>query len=261
MNPLSGKAAGVTLILGLLVLQAAGTGCFARKENAPQTVPQPPPEPAPSSAEPQPDPRVPELEAEIRGLERSILEKESEVQELRQRLDYQQRMLDDAIQEVVRAKAKLRSLESRAEAASQMAETEIAYKALKDKAGEAGPSEVFQIDQMMTQSAAEFENENFGGALYLSSQAKALIQNVQIKLSAMVEVPSGTGEVSFSVPLTLQVIKRSNVRSEPGLDASVLVTLDPGSTVTGYSHKGDWVRVKLEDGTRGWIHQSLLSGA
>ena len=42
-------------------------------------------------------------------------------------------MLDEAVVEVVRTKAKLRSIESRAEAASSMAEAEIALKGLAER--------------------------------------------------------------------------------------------------------------------------------
>lgn len=263
MSPTSRSQASLTLVLALICVQATGVSCFTRKPPAAEPMastpePQaPPPMPPP---EPLPDPRVGDLESRNRRLELTILERESEIQDLGKRLTSQQRMLDDAIQEVVRAKAKLRTLESRAEAASQMAETEIAYKALKGRSGEGGPPEMLQIDQMMSQSAAEFEKENFGGALYLSSQAKALIQNAQLILSAMADVPAGSGEVPFSSPIILKLTKRSNVRGEPGLEAPVIITLDEGSLVTGYSYKSDWIRVKTTDGSYGWIHQALLTG-
>lgn len=252
------------LLLALAGLAALGTGCFARKGQA-ETAPAPPPaecpEPEPCPApEAVADPRVGELEAQVRRMEISVLEKESEVQDLEQRLASQQRMLDDAIQEVVRAKSKLRSLESRAEAASQLAETEIAFKALKGSAEAAPAADFLQIEQMMSMSASEFEKENFGGALYLSSQAKALIQEAQLKLSYKVEVPEGSGEEAFSVPIALKLLKRSNIRNRPGLDGEIIVTLDEGSPLTGHSHKGDWIRVQVDDSTSGWVHQSLVTG-
>lgn len=65
-----------------------------------------------------------ELEGELARLQLLLLEKEAKNKDLDQRLD-------EAILEVVRAKAKLRSLESKAEAVSTLAEGEIALKALK----------------------------------------------------------------------------------------------------------------------------------
>ena len=100
-----------------------------------------------------PDPRVRELqrtlakrEASLKEMEDNIaamqlrlLEKDAQNMKLEERLNSQQVMLDEAVLDVVRAKAKLRSLESKAEAASEMAEAEIAVKALKVQAKGQGP--------------------------------------------------------------------------------------------------------------------------
>src|SRR3989442_16019636 len=64
------------------------------------------------------------LEQRAARLELKVLEQEAQVDELRSRLD-------DARREVVRAMAKLQSLATRAEAASGMAEAEIALQALR----------------------------------------------------------------------------------------------------------------------------------
>src|SRR5437667_12814633 len=68
------------------------------------------------------------LEQRAARLELKVLEQEALVDELQSRLD-------DARREVVRAMAKLQSLATRAEAASGMAEAEIALQALRS----AGP--------------------------------------------------------------------------------------------------------------------------
>ena len=70
-------------------------------------------------------------DASLAKLQLRLLERDAQIKQLEERSNSQQEMLDEAIQEVVRAKAKLRSLESKAEAASEMAEAEIAIKALK----------------------------------------------------------------------------------------------------------------------------------
>ena len=80
--------------------------------------------------------------------------------------------LDDAIQEVIRAKAQLQSLESRAQAASMLAEAGVA---LSTQGTVAPRPEILQAEQLLEMSAAEFDNENYGGSLYLTSQAKSLI--------------------------------------------------------------------------------------
>ncbi len=201
------------------------------------------------------------LEDEMAKNNLRILEKEAQIRELDDRLQSQQKMLDEAIQEVVRAKAKLRSLESKAEAASEMAEAEIAVKALKVQLAARGEDpEVAKADQLLKMSVEEFQKENYGGALYLTSQAKAQIKAGQMRLGDKKKLKSIEGEVLFAQPLPLQVLKNSNLREMPDLKSNILTTLEKGTPLIGYSHTEQWVRVIREDGVTGWIFQTLVGG-
>jgi uncharacterized coiled-coil protein SlyX len=187
-----------------------------------------------------------------------LLEREARIQELEQRLEQQQRLIAEAINEVVRAKAKLRGVESRAEAASQMAEAEIALEALAGLSGGTRNPEYTQAAELLQRASQAFEEENYGGAIYLTSQAKSLISQAELRIRDRARVDTAAGEVVFSVPLSLRVTRRSNLRKGPGLDFAVVKVLEPGTPLTGYSYRGKWVRVQLEDGSRGWIYQALL---
>ena len=201
------------------------------------------------------------LEGEIAKTKLRTLEKEAQIRELEDRLESQQKMLDEAIQEVVRAKAKLRSLESKAEAASEMAEAEIAVKALKVQLAARGEDpEVAKAEELLKMSVEEFEKENYGGALYLTSQAKGQIKSSQMRLGDEKKLKSIEGEVLFAQPLPLQVLKNSNLREMPDLKSNVLTTLEKGTLLIGYSYKDQWVRVTREDGITGWIFQTLVGG-
>jgi len=203
------------------------------------------------------------LEEENGKLKLLLLEKETQMKEMEARQASLQVKLDEAIQEVVRAKARLRSLESRAEAASNMAETEVALKMLKNQRPDMADSpELVQAEQLLKMSTQEFKRENYGGALYLAGQAKD-----QIRLSQA--QPQGAekrrpqlmpGEIAFALPLELRVVKTSNVREGPGLDYKVIATVAPDSSLKGYSYKGQWVRVEGENNLKGWIFQNLVSG-
>ena len=249
-----------------MLLAAAVTAAACLSRTPPESSPPPPaaqvaPAPAPPPpAEPaEPDPNLKLLEQRTKDLELQLLVKESENQDLRERVASQQRLLDDSIQEVVRAKAKLLSLESRAAAASQMAETEIALKALEGQPQADQDPDLPQIRQLLTMSSKEFEKENFGGALYLTIQAKGRIQEAEMRRRVREKVALGRDENSFPSPLALKVTKSSNLRDQPNLGSRVLATLGAGTPVTGISHKGEWVRVVCDDGSRGWIRQELLS--
>jgi hypothetical protein len=176
-----------------------------------------------------------------------LLEKEAQIKELRHRVD-------DAILEVVRAKAKLRSLESKAEAASTMAEAEIELKSLKG--ADAGPERhpaFHQADELLRMATVEFKKENFGGALYLSTQAKGQIkEGEELQKSRDKNVLVG-GEVLFTLPIPLRVVEPVKLRGTPAQDAKVLAGLEKSALVLGVSHKADWIRIKAEDGQTGWI--------
>ena len=201
------------------------------------------------------------LEDQIAKLNLLLVEKDTMIKEIQERQDSSHKKLDDAIQEVVRAKAKLRSLESRAEAASNMAETEIALKVLKTQLPK--PEEdpdLIQAEQLLKMSAKEFKEENYGGALYLTNQAKGRIRIAQMRLADKDQVAPVSGEVLFALPLPLQVIKTSNIREGPGLKFNVVATVEPNTQLIGYSYKDSWVRVRGENNVKGWIFQTLVSG-
>ncbi len=227
-------------------------GCAGKGQQA-----QPVPEPsvsaevrtgAQSSAERQAA-RISALQQSMAELQLGLMEREAQVTELRAKLD-------EAIQEVVRTKAKLQSVESRAEAASTMAEAEIALKAVRAEAAEPGP-EVFQAEQLLEMSAREFESRNYGGSLYLASQAMSLV-NIGRRRLGGADMPHRAGEVLFAIPLSLEATRNSNVREGPGRGFKVLFTLQERARLVGLAYKDQWVRVRDDNGRGGWIFHSLV---
>ena len=193
----------------------------------------------------------PELEQRVARLEVRLLEKEAQVEEVRARLD-------EARREVVRAMAKLQTLASRAEAASGIAEAEIALRSLRAAAGQQVAPEVSQATQLLQMSTAEFNKHNYGGALYLANQAKSLAGSGRERLSSGDKGSLRPGETLFALPLRLQALERSKVRAGPGTGFRVVFTLEPGNPVTGYSSAEEWVRISDESGRSGWIFYNLV---
>ncbi len=194
--------------------------------------------------------RIVELQERTAELQLGLLDKNAQVAEL-------QENLDEAVLEVVRAKARLQSVESRAEAASTMAEAEIALRAVRDSAGgDAGP-ELIQAEQLLQMSAQEFEGENYGGALYLASQAMSLVSIGRGRVSAG-DASRRAGEISFGVPLRLEVVRNSNVRSGPGRRFAALFTVRERTPLVGLAYEGQWVRIRDDRGRGGWIFHSLV---
>jgi len=191
------------------------------------------------------------LEQQTARLELRLLEEEAQVGDL-------QAKLDEARQEVVRAMAKLQTLASKAEAASGIAEAEIALQTLQTAAGPAGTPEATQAEQLLRMSTKEFDQENYGGALYLANQAKNVAGAGQTRVASSGRGALRSGEVLFALPLRLQTLVRSNVRDGPGTNFKLLYTLDAGAPVLGYSYSDVWVRVGDESGRSGWIFSTFV---
>jgi Bacterial SH3 domain len=204
-----------------------------------------------------------ELENKVTQLNTRLMEKDNEIDRLTGQAFVLQNKLDEAIQEVVRAKAKLRSLESRAETATSIAETEIALKALRIQQPDRDTNpNLIQAEQLLAMSSQEFKNKNYSGALYLVNQVKDHISKAEAEASngGGKVTQALLGEIPFAKPLKLKVTKKSNVREGPGLYFKVVTIVRPSTPLTGYSFKGQWLRIKGDHGVGGWIFQDLVSG-
>ncbi len=194
-----------------------------------------------------------ETEARIARLQLQLLEREQQI-----------RVLDEELaasrQEVVRNLAKLQSQASRAEAASGLSEAEIAVERLGRLEGGRALPEFAQAQSRMAEGSAEFSAENFGGALYLATQARSLANAGEQRLRTVGGRSLADDETLFAIPVALRTASRSNVRSGPGLSFDVLFTLDPDVALVGQSYTSEWVRVVDTEGREGWIFNSLVAG-
>ena len=193
---------------------------------------------------------APDAEAErrIARLELLLWERDAVIDDL-------QGQLESARQEVVRAMAKLQTLATRAEAASAMAEADVALQAMR--AGSRESAVPKQAARLMQQSAGEFRQQNYGGALYLANQAKALMAHAP-KLDGAERGGQRSGETAFAAPVKLRAGARANVREGPGMQHAVLFSADAGDDLTGLGYLGDWVRVMDGSGRTGWIARALV---
>jgi len=233
----------------LIPLGAAACGGH-QPEPAPQPAPEPPP-PPPQTVVIRDTVRVkdPELQQRVDRLEVQLLDKDAQIEQLQARLD-------EARQEVVRAMAKVQTSATRAEAASAMAEAELAVQTWQRSNGGQASADVGQAKRLLQLSTETFNKENYGGALYLANQAKLLAGGGRRSLSAGADPKPG--ESSFAAPVRLRATTRARVRQGPGTDSRVLFVLEAGATVMGQSYTDKWIRVTDQAGRRGWVARSIL---
>ncbi len=195
-----------------------------------------------------------EFESRLAKLQAMLAEKDAQVQSLSKKLA-------ETIQETVRSKARLRSQENKAEAASGLAEAEVALKTLQDAPAEAEKRpEIAQANALMAMGADELKKENYSGSLYLTNQVKALVKDVQEKTQGLEQLSLADGETLFALPLPLKSLAGGKVREQPTADAAVAWSVERGAPLTAYSSKGLWVHVKGDGERWGWIFYNLIAG-
>jgi uncharacterized coiled-coil protein SlyX len=193
--------------------------------------------------------RDPELEGKVSRLELQLAERDAQIDALNARLD-------EARREVVRTMAKLQSGATRAEAASAMAEAEVSVQGLQAAGAAERKEELAQARRFMAESNAEFGRQNYGGALYLATQAKNLSQATRAMVDRTGRRP---GERAFAVPVHFDVTGRANLRETPGTGGRLIGTLERGAKLIATGHLGDWIRVTDAAGREGWVFQPLVS--
>ena len=194
--------------------------------------------------------RDPDIEKRLSRLELRVMEKEAQVEELQTRLD-------DARDEVVSTMAKLRTLASRAEAASAMAEADVAMQTFRSSDGARALPEMAQATQMVQRSTGEFNKENYGGALYLANQAKSLAAAGQERLQGN-RGTTRPGETPFALPIRVRAASRGNVREGPGTNFPVAFEVNGGALLTAFSYTEEWIRIADDGGRGGWIFRTLV---
>ncbi|HEY5762185.1 MAG TPA: SH3 domain-containing protein [Rhodocyclaceae bacterium] len=197
----------------------------------------------------------------IAALQLELVVMAADNQRLLQAIEQGRKQLDEAMLEVVRSKAKLGSLGSRAEAATALAESESLAKTLQSRSASIPQeSEYRAAERMLALGNQEFKNGNFGGAYYLASNARTGFA-VLVTRSATAVPPAlaDRPESRFAAPIDLVFSTRGTVRENPNTDARVIRVADKGTEVTGLAARDLWILVEFRDGSSGWAFYDLVA--
>lgn len=203
------------------------------------------------------------LNSRIAAMQLELVVQASEKQRLIDALDLARKQLDEAVLEVVRSKAKLGSLGSRAEAATALAESESLAKTLQGRSPQMVNDQDYRVaERLLALGNQEFRNDNFGGAYYLASNARTAFAVMVARTASA--VPSATGdrpELRFPQPVDLSFSSRGNVRERPSTEARAIRVAEKATPVKGVSARDLWILVEFADGMRGWAFHDLLAPA
>lgn len=196
---------------------------------------------------------------EIARLRQELAEQEAEIASLRAKHSVQAEVLTQTTDEAARAEVKLRRLATQADAASHLAEVEVALEAIDTQPQPPAARVAAQLDQVRRMLAAgeiAFARGDYGAAVEQAAQAQEIMQMLNGHRTA--PVVRGAVEVPFQVPVTLRTRVESRLRRQPGRSSGVLEVLPLGTPLQAEAYHGEWLRVRTEDGKTGWIFGTLL---
>jgi hypothetical protein len=235
------------------VLTAVLSGCVATPPVA--EPPTPPPPSFEATARPQACPSCDDQTREVAHLRQDLAARESELRDLRGNQRAQVKVLQESTREVARAKVKLRRLATQADAASYIAEVEVAM--ASQSAAPTAPLMALAQD-ILESTAAPFAQGDYGMAMDRAAQAEQLIALVAYYRKRPDSRPMIPGEYPLLVAIPLKVTVDSPLHRQPRGTAPVVATLKKDSVLVAHAYKGNWMQVETEDGRWGWVGQMRL---
>lgn len=194
---------------------------------------------------------------EIARLQQTLAEKDAEIENLHAQKNVQAEVLTQTTGEVARAEVKLRRLATQADAASHLAEVEVALQGLWAQTHTPhAAAQLVQSQRILDAGGVSFARGDYAAAVELAAQSRELIDMVTGRKSAA--AARGAVEVPFQVPVALRTRIDSNLREQPGRAAAVLAVLPEGTPLQALAYRGEWLRVRTTDGRTGWVFGPLL---
>ncbi len=174
--------------------------------------------------------------------------------------DGEQRRLEDEIallnrdlelteSEIIRLKAKLRGLDSKAEASSAVAEARILMKRYQEQRGRT--ASLARSQGLVERAEQQIVEENYGAASFFAQKAQELLQDRR-RAAPIESAGREAPKKSYTVLAT-----SLNIRSDPSPNARVVGKARKGDSFEALAILGDWLRVKIEGGA-GWVYRPLL---
>ena len=192
---------------------------------------------------------------EIVRLQQTLAEKDTEIQQLRAQQHVQAKVLKETTGEVARAEVKLRRLATQADAASQLAEVEVA---LQGPQAQAHPrraaAQLAQAQHILDAGAASFAQGDYGAAVELAAQSQEIIDMV----ATVGPVGRTRGGRAVSGSRYAARAHRLQPACASGAHGNRTGCVRQGAPVLADAYRGEWLRVRTEDGRAGWVFGPLL---
>jgi hypothetical protein len=160
------------------------------------------------------------------------------------------RDLEDTETELIRTKARLKGIETKAEASSAIAEARILSRRLDPRSRSAT---LTRCQELLAKAEQQMNAENFGAAAFFALKAQDMA--VRAREAA---APAQT-EVDRPAPRPSYVVKAAtlNLRRGPSTSEEVMAKIARGEVLRAAAVRGDWLKVSYR-GVVGWVLSSLV---
>ncbi|HET9315034.1 MAG TPA: SH3 domain-containing protein, partial [Vicinamibacteria bacterium] len=176
---------------------------------------------------------------------------EEEQRRLEEQIALRLRELQVTETELIRTKARLKGLETRAEASSAIAEARILVKRVESK-GRSATLKAAEED--LEKAEGLLQEENYGAALFFALKAQDMVTKASDNRAA-----ADGAESDRPAPQATYVVAvdSANIRQSPSTQAPVLAEVKRGMTLRALAVRGTWVKV-AHDAVTGWVSLRLL---
>ena len=197
-------------------------------------------------------PESPKESAETAELQARLRKAEEEHRQLQERVGVLLRDLDLTETEVIRTKAKLQGLETKADATSVIAETRVLFRRSLQQRGRT-PS-LLRCEELLDRAESMVEENNHGAAVFMALKVQELLKDAR-----RAAVTPAVDKVERPAPKKLYTVvaETANLRRDPSLSATVLRQLKKGTQLEATLQRGDWLKVRAGD-LGGWIARGLV---
>lgn len=212
---------------------------------------------------PPPPPAAPPVscmaeQSEIERLQQLLAEKEALIQSQQAHQQDQARVLQATTSQAARAQVKLRRMATQPDAASTLAEVEVAMETLKS-AKITAPHQTMQslAQHLLDDATAAYGKDDFAMTVDSATQSREIIDMVKGQANGKA-ASTRKVTVTFQTPIPLQTRIDCKLRQLPRGNAPTLKTLKKASALMALAYRGDWLRIQTEDGDTGWLLNSLV---
>jgi hypothetical protein len=191
--------------------------------------------------------------AELDRLNARLRRSEEDQRRLEERVVLLLRDLELTETEIIRTKARLKGIETRAEASSAIAEARILAGRLDPRARAAT---LGLCNENIAKAEQQLGQVNYGAAVFFAMKAQDIAKKAQ---EASDPGRHLTPEDERPAPQTSYRVKAktANIRKGPDVSEEVVAEAPEGSTLEATTVKGDWVKVTY-GGVTGWVSRSVV---